>query len=64
MSSLLDFDARGRLTIPRHLRAELGDRVVAIRTPHGVVLHPVPEHVHLPKPAGEVSGESAATDEA
>lgn len=64
MTSLLTFDARGRLTIPRQLRVDLGDRVVAIRTPHGVVLHPVPEHVDLPVDARDASGEQAALDEA
>jgi bifunctional DNA-binding transcriptional regulator/antitoxin component of YhaV-PrlF toxin-antitoxin module len=59
----LAFDARGRVTIPRHLREGLGDRVVAIRTPHGLVLHPVPKHVHLPAPAKGISGEDAASSE-
>lgn len=64
MGTTLSFDARGRLTIPSHLRDGLGEHVVAIRTPHGIVLHPVPRHVHLPLSAKDVSGERAALDEA
>lgn len=64
MTTTLTFDARGRLTIPRALRKGLGARVVAIRTPHGVVLHPVPSHVRLPVRAKDVSGEAAAAAEA
>jgi len=60
----LRFDARGRVTIPRHLREGLGDEVVAVRTPHGVVLHPVPRHVELETPAEAASGEAAALEEA
>ncbi len=60
----LRFDARGRITIPASLREGLTDEVVAIRTPHGVVLHPIPEHVDLPVPADQASGEAAARDEA
>jgi hypothetical protein len=63
MGETLTFDARGRITLPRSLREGLGDRVVAIRTPHGVVLHPVPAHVAL-KGAGPASGEDEALGEA
>lgn len=64
MGAMLSFDSRGRLTLPRQLRKGLGSRVVAIQTPHGVVLHPVPSHVRLPVKAKDVSGESAASAEA
>lgn len=64
MTTMLAFDARGRLTLPRRLREGLGSRVVAIQTPHGVVLHPVPSHVRLPGKAKDVSGESGASAEA
>ncbi len=64
MVTTLVFDARGRLTLPRKLRQGLGARVVAIQTPHGVVLHPVPSHVRLPIKAKDASGESAALAEA
>ena len=59
----ITIDERGRLTLPRKLREGLGDTVVAIRTPHGVVLHPVPQHVDLDVDAAEASGEDAAMDE-
>lgn len=63
MPQTLRFDARGRITLPANLRKHLTDEVVAILTPHGVVLHPIPEHVDLPVPASEASGEEAAMDE-
>ena len=64
MTNLLSFDARGRVTIPAELRAGLGEHVVAIRTPHGVVLHPVPRTVAIPGAAARTSGEDAAQNEA
>jgi DNA-binding transcriptional regulator/RsmH inhibitor MraZ len=63
MSELLSFDARGRITLPRSLREGLGERVVAIRTPHGVVLHPIPAHVALKGSAAAASGEEGALGE-
>lgn len=63
MGELLTFDDRGRITLPRSLREGLGDRVVAIRTPHGVVLHPVPSHVSLKGSAASASGEEEALGE-
>ena len=65
MPQTLRFDARGRITLPAHLRKHLTDEVVAILTPHGVVLHPIPETIPddaLP-PASEASGEEAALEE-
>lgn len=61
MTHLLQFDARGRITIPHGFRDALGPRVVAILTPHGVVLHPVPEHVDTD---AVPDGEQAALEEA
>lgn len=64
MGELLTFDARGRITLPASLREGLGKRVVAIRTPHGIVLHPVPAHVALKGSAASASGEDEALGEA
>ncbi|MFQ6013348.1 MAG: hypothetical protein ACE5LS_06865 [Thermoplasmata archaeon] len=60
-------DKRGRLTIRRPFRRLLGDRVVQILTPHGVLLRPVPDTLpdrgKLPE-ALEASGEEEAALEA
>ncbi len=60
MPTTLSFDARGRLTVPKHLRQGLTDEVVVIKTPHGLVIHPVPESVDLDAPAKDASGEDDA----
>lgn len=60
-------DDRGRVTIRREFRERLGDRVVQVLTPHGVLLRPVPDELRpeqeLPD-ALEASGEGPAADEA
>lgn len=60
-------DDRGRITIRREFRDRLGDRVVQILTPHGVLLRPVPDELdgdeELPD-ALQASGDQAALDEA
>jgi len=63
MPSTLTFDARGRVTIPADLRRGLGDEVVAVKTPRGILLYPVPKHVDVPIPASKASGEDAAWEE-
>lgn len=63
MPVTLTFDARGRVTIPAALRKELGREVVAIKTPHGVVLHPIPKTVRIPVAASRVTGEDRAAAE-
>lgn len=67
MGEVTPLDDRGRVTIRREFREKLGDRVVQILTPHGVLLRPVPDEL----PAGTdrpdalgASGEEAARDEA
>lgn len=60
MPTTLSFDSRGRLTVPKHLRQGLTDEVVVIKTPHGLVIHSVPEHVDLDVPASQVTGDDAA----
>lgn len=60
-------DDRGRITIRREFRERLGDRVVQILTPHGVLLRPVDEELggdrELPD-ALTATGEQDALDEA
>ncbi len=60
-------DDRGRITIRREFRDRLGDRVVQILTPHGVLLRPVEEELggdrELPN-ALTASGEQDASAEA
>lgn len=67
MSAASNLDDRGRITIERALRPHLGERVVQVLTPHGVLLRPVsdrlPEKGRLPD-ALRASGDEAAADEA
>lgn len=67
MSEVSPLDDRGRITIRREYRERLGDRVVQILTPHGVLLRPVPDELEegdeLPE-ALSASGEQDALDEA
>lgn len=66
MAEASPLDDRGRITIKREFRKHLGDRVVQILTPHGVLLHPVPDHLEgegLPD-ALTASGEETALEEA
>jgi hypothetical protein len=60
-------DERGRLTIRHEFRKILGDRVVQILTPHGILLRPVPDRLpdkgRLP-PALRATGEDVANEEA
>lgn len=62
-----NLDDRGRITIDRALRPHLGQRVVQVLTPHGVLLRPVPDTLpskgRLPS-ALRASGEKAAAEEA
>lgn len=59
-------DDRGRITIPQPYRRLFRQRVVAILTPHGILLRPVPDTLpdrgKLP-PALEASGDEAAYEE-
>jgi DNA-binding transcriptional regulator/RsmH inhibitor MraZ len=64
MPETLHFDARGRITIPKELRKRLKGPIVAILTPHGVMLRSVPLHVHGRLAAKDASGEDAAMEEA
>lgn len=65
--SATKLDNRGRLTIHRRYRTLLGEGVVQILTPHGVLLRPVPDTLpdrgRLPD-ALLVSGEEEAAAEA
>lgn len=63
MPSALRFDARGRITIPKSIRKGLGKEFVAIRMPKGIVLYPIPKHIEIPTPAGDVTGEDEAERE-
>lgn len=67
VSEASPLDDRGRITIRREYRDRLGERVVQILTPHGVLLRPVPDQIErdgdLPD-ALTASGEQAALDEA
>lgn len=67
MSETSPLDDRGRITIRREYRDRLGERVVQILTPHGVLLRPVPDEIggkgELPD-ALTASGEQDALDEA
>ncbi len=67
MEATTHLDRRGRLTIRRAYRRILGDRVVQILTPHGVLLRPVPDRLldrrRLPA-ALKATGEEEAADEA
>lgn len=67
MTGATNLDDRGRITIERSLRSYLGDRVVQVLTPHGVLLRPVPDLLpdrgRLPD-ALKASGEQAAAEEA
>lgn len=59
-------DDRGRVTIKKSYRDRLGERVVQILTPHGVLLRPVPDRLagdDLPD-AATATGEDAALEEA
>lgn len=60
-------DDRGRITIDRGLRPHLGERVVQVLTPHGVLLRPVPDVLpskgRLPS-ALRATGDKAAAEEA
>jgi hypothetical protein len=59
-------DERGRITIPQAFRRLFRQRVVAILTPHGVLLRPVPDTLpdrgRLPS-ALHASGDEAAFEE-
>lgn len=60
-------DDRGRVTIRRAFRDRLGDRVVQVLTPHGVLLRPVPDELRPdeePPDALTASGEEAASEDA
>jgi bifunctional DNA-binding transcriptional regulator/antitoxin component of YhaV-PrlF toxin-antitoxin module len=67
MTEATRLDDRGRVTIHAKYRHVLGDRVVQIRTPHGILLRPVPDTLpdggKLPE-ALRASGEDAARHEA
>lgn len=67
MSDVSRLDERGRLTIRHEFRDLLGEKVLQILTPHGVLLRPVPDRLpdggRLP-PALRASGESFADEEA
>jgi bifunctional DNA-binding transcriptional regulator/antitoxin component of YhaV-PrlF toxin-antitoxin module len=63
MPDFLTFDSRGRVTIPAGLRKGLGEHLMAIRTPRGILLRSVPSHVDIPAPAEGISGEDAARAE-
>lgn len=65
MSEVSPIDDRGRVTVRREFRAHLGDRIVQVLTPHGVLLRPVGrlDTSKLP-PALQATGEDAARDEA
>lgn len=67
MGEETSLDDRGRITIRREFREHLGERVVQILTPHGVLLSPVPDELEdaeaLPD-AQSTSGEQEAMDEA
>jgi hypothetical protein len=67
MGDVSRLDKRGRITIRRRYREILGDRVVQILTPHGVLLRPVPDTLpdrgDLPE-ALAASGEEEAESEA
>lgn len=67
MSGATSLDDRGRITIDRALRPHLGERVVQVLTPHGVLLRPVPDVLpdegRVPS-ALRATGEKAAAAEA
>ena len=67
VSEASPLDDRGRITIRREYRDRLGERVVQILTPHGVLLRPVPDEIEgtgaLPE-ALTASGEQDALEEA
>jgi len=64
MSEASPLDDRGRVTVRREYRSHLGDRVVQVLTPHGVLLRPL-GHLDTTKlpPALQASGEDAALEE-
>lgn len=67
MAETSPLDDRGRITIRREFRDRLGDRVVQILTPHGVLLRPVPSVLDPDEelPAALIaSGEDQALEEA
>lgn len=67
MSSVTHMDDRGRITIERPLRPHLGQRIVQVLTPHGILLRPVKDTLttkgRLPN-ALTASGEDTAAAEA
>lgn len=67
MSDVSHLDERGRLTIRHEYRHILGERVIQILTPHGILLRPVPDTLadrgKLP-PALQARGDEAAEEEA
>lgn len=65
MSEASPIDDRGRVTVRREFRAHLGERIVQVLTPHGVLFRPVGrlDTSKLP-PALQAGGEEGAFDEA
>jgi bifunctional DNA-binding transcriptional regulator/antitoxin component of YhaV-PrlF toxin-antitoxin module len=67
MTEELLLDERGRITIPQAYRRIFRQRVVAILTPHGVLLRPVPDTLPdrgtLPAALEDVSGDDALYEE-
>lgn len=60
------FDSRGRITIRKEYRDRLGDDVVQVLTPRGVLIRPRAKtirNVHRLPPASKVSGEDDALRE-
>lgn len=67
MTEATPLDDRGRVTIRREFREHLGDRVVQILTPHGILLRPVPDQLAPRKglpDAWTASGEEEGLSEA
>lgn len=67
LESATRLDRRGRITVRAEYRRILGNRVVQILTPHGVLLRPVPDRLpdraRLP-PALRARGDNEAEREA
>jgi bifunctional DNA-binding transcriptional regulator/antitoxin component of YhaV-PrlF toxin-antitoxin module len=67
MSPEASFDGRGRITIRKEYREVLGDDVVQVLTPRGVLLRPRAKRVrniHRLPAAERLSGEDAALRDA